>query len=471
MGIYDVDTRAITCRLRQDGSLIGVLSTDNSITDEELLKMSRSWDIVGIDLISGLSCQTVHEWVDKTKQEWDFSSGGSGETFHVVAYDFGIKHNILKHLASYGCKITVVPSTWPATETLKMNPDGVLFSNGPGDPSTVPYAVETVKKILGKVPIFGICMGHQLLGQALGGKTFKMKFGHHGGNHPVRNLRTGHVEISAQNHNYAVDPTTLPEGVEVIHVNLNDGGCAGLAFPAQRIMSLQYHPEASLGPHDSDYAFGEFIELMKQQKTKKLEKKISTWNQNGFHVPFQRLLHGFQNLFLIMSNRLSSRRSWQKKQCYKINLETQSKSLEDQISGLKPELGCYQNHKQLLEQEQLKLRQRVEIIQKKIMLKNAEIEMNKSEVNKLRECSVMQQGLLQAPFLSWNIDPLQHWYNDPNSYQGNGVGTSYIPAEPSHMWIHDNVPNMHGMNMNMPNNYIGSMINDISRTFPNEDLN
>ena len=178
----------------------------------------------GIDLISGVSCQTVHEWVDKTKQEWDFSSGESGETFHVsvrkkhslgtstflflclmplnesqvVAYDFGIKHNILKRLASYGCKITVVPSTWPATETLKMNPDGVLFSNGPGDPSAVPYAVETVKKILGKVPVFGICMGHQLLGQALGGKTFKMKFGHHGGNHPVRNLRTGHVEISAQ---------------------------------------------------------------------------------------------------------------------------------------------------------------------------------------------------------------------------------------------------------------------------------
>ncbi|WVZ23244.1 hypothetical protein V8G54_001788 [Vigna mungo] len=274
--LNDVDTRAITRRLRQDGSLIGVLSTDNSITDEELLKMSRSWDIVGIDLISGVSCQTVHEWVDKTKQEWDFSSRGSGETFHVVAYDFGIKHNILKRLASYGCKITVVPSTWPATETLKMNPDGVLFSNGPGDPSAVPYAVETVKEILGKVPVFGICMGHQLLGQALGGKTFKMKFGHHGGNHPVRNLRTGHVEISAQNHNYAVDPATLPEGVEVTHVNLNDGSCAGLAFPAQRIMSLQYHPEASPGPHDSDYAFREFTELMKKQKTKKFEPKLST---------------------------------------------------------------------------------------------------------------------------------------------------------------------------------------------------
>ncbi|QCD84798.1 carbamoyl-phosphate synthase small subunit [Vigna unguiculata] len=276
MGIYDVDTRAITRRLRQDGSLIGVLSTDNSITDEELLKMSRSWDIVGIDVISGVSCQTVHEWVEKTKQEWDFSSGGRGETFHVVASDFGIKHNILERLASYGCKITVVPSTWPATETLKMNPDGVLFSNGPGDPSAVPYAVETVKKILGKVSVFGICMGHQLLGQALGGKTFKMKFGHHGGNHPVLNLRTGHVEISAQNHNYVVDPATLPEGVEVTHVNLNDESCAGLAFPAQRIMSLQYHPEASPGPHDSDYAFGEFIKLMKQQKTRKLEPKIST---------------------------------------------------------------------------------------------------------------------------------------------------------------------------------------------------
>ncbi|VVA40117.1 PREDICTED: carbamoyl-phosphate synthase [Prunus dulcis] len=134
-----------------------------------------------------------------------------------------------------------------------MKPDGVLFSNGPGDPSAVPYAVETVKEIIGKVPAFGICMGHQLLGLALGGKTFKMKFGHHGGNHPVRNLCSGHVEISAQNHNYAVDSSSLPEGVEVTHVNLNDGSCAGLAYPAQNIMSIQYHPEASPGPHDSDY--------------------------------------------------------------------------------------------------------------------------------------------------------------------------------------------------------------------------
>ncbi|PSS30288.1 Carbamoyl-phosphate synthase small chain like [Actinidia chinensis var. chinensis] len=267
MGIYDVDTRAITRRLRQDGSLIGVLSTEESKTDEELLEMSRTWDIVGVDLISGVSCKAPYKWIDKLDSQWEFSSSTrEGETFHVIAYDFGIKQNILRRLASYGCKITVVPSTWPASETLKMKPDGVVFSNGPGDPSAVPYAVETVKKIIGKVPVFGICMGHQLIGQALGGKTFKMKFGHHGGNHPVRNLRGGSIEISAQNHNYAVDPASLPKGVEVTHINLNDGSCAGLAFSQRKLMSLQYHPEASPGPHDSDLAFVEFLQLMRQEK-------------------------------------------------------------------------------------------------------------------------------------------------------------------------------------------------------------
>lgn len=265
MGIYDVDTRAITRRLREDGSLIGVLSTEESKSDEDLLTMSRSWDIVGVDLICGVTCKAPYEWPDKTGAGWDFNTDArQGETFHVVAYDFGVKHNILRRLASYGCKITVVPSTWPASETLKMKPDGILFSNGPGDPSAVPYAVETVKELLGKVPVFGICMGHQLLGQALGGKTFKMKFGHHGGNHPVRDLRNGRVEISSQNHNYAVDPASLPKGVEVTHINLNDGSCAGLSYSAKNIMSLQYHPEASPGPHDSDAVFGEFVELMRR---------------------------------------------------------------------------------------------------------------------------------------------------------------------------------------------------------------
>lgn len=267
MGIYDVDTRAITRRLREDGSLIGVLSTEDSKSDQHLLEMARSWDIVGVDLISGVSCQSPYEWVDKTGDEWEFNTEGRlGDSFNVVAYDFGVKYNILRRLKSYGCNITVVPSTWPASEALKMNPDGILFSNGPGDPSAVPYAVETVKELIGKVPIFGICMGHQLLGQALGGKTFKMKFGHHGGNHPVRNMRNDRVEISAQNHNYAVDPASLPEGVEVTHINLNDGSCAGLAFPAKNIMSLQYHPEASPGPHDSDPVFGEFVEMMRRVK-------------------------------------------------------------------------------------------------------------------------------------------------------------------------------------------------------------
>lgn len=267
MGIHDVDTRAITRRLREDGSLIGVISTESSKSDDELLNMARSWDIVGMDLISGVTCSEPYEWKDATSAEWDFNSHGkASDKLHVVAYDFGIKHNILRRIASYGCKITVVPSTWPSSEVLKLNPDGVLFSNGPGDPSAVPYAVENVKQVVGKIPVFGICMGHQLLGQALGGKTFKMKFGHHGGNHPVRNLRSGRVEISAQNHNYAVDPATLPEGVEVTHINLNDGTCAGLAFPAMKVMSLQYHPEASPGPHDSDPAFYEFVKLMRENK-------------------------------------------------------------------------------------------------------------------------------------------------------------------------------------------------------------
>ncbi|XP_042476343.1 carbamoyl-phosphate synthase small chain, chloroplastic-like isoform X4 [Macadamia integrifolia] len=212
MGIYDVDTRAVTRRLREYGSLVGVLTTEDSKTDEELLQMSHTWDIVGVDLISGVSCNAPYEWLKKTDPEWEFiTNGRAGENLHVVAYDFGIKHNILRRLASQGCKITVVPSTWPASETLKLCPDGVLFSNGPGDPSAVPYAVET-------------------------------------------------------NHNYAVDHASLPEGVEVTHVNLNDGSCAGLAFPALKVMTLQYHPEASPGPHDSDPAFSEFIELMRKEK-------------------------------------------------------------------------------------------------------------------------------------------------------------------------------------------------------------
>jgi carbamoyl-phosphate synthase small subunit len=267
-----VDTRAITKRLRINGSLIGVLSTDASIPDDELIEQAKGWKIVGVDLITPASTKRVYEWKDKTGDEWEFApetKSGPAERYNVVAYDFGVKHNILRRLTSYGCRITVVPSTTPAEEVLALNPEGVLFSNGPGDPSAVPYAVENVKNLLGKVPVFGICMGHQLLGQAFGGTTFKMKFGHHGGNHPVRQVATGRVEISAQNHNYAVDTDSLPEGVEVTHINLNDGTCAGMVFPAMQAMSIQYHPEASPGPHDSDPCFSDFVKMMEEARAKK----------------------------------------------------------------------------------------------------------------------------------------------------------------------------------------------------------
>ncbi|KAJ8557385.1 hypothetical protein K7X08_003010 [Anisodus acutangulus] len=242
INVNDVDTRAITRRLREDGSLIGVLSTENSKSERTFRNVPYMGHLVfhANLLVNGLG---------GTASAWDFEDNGRNkDTFNVVAYDFGIKQNILRHLASYSCKITVVPSTLPASETLKMRPDGVLFSNGPGNPSAVPYSIGTIKELIGKIPVFGICMGHQLLGQALGGKTFRMKFGHHGGNHPVRNLRNSSVEFSAQNHNYAVNPESLLEGVE--------------------LMLLQYHPEASPGPHDSDPVFGEFIQLMKQEKVK-----------------------------------------------------------------------------------------------------------------------------------------------------------------------------------------------------------
>lgn len=269
LGISGIDTRALTKVLRETGCLNGVLCTDASKTDEELVAMTKNWTIVGQDLLKVVSCAEPYEWKDPTVDEWEFSQeaqeAAGGKRFKVVAYDFGIKHNILRRLASYGCSITVVPADYPADKVMALNPDGVFFSNGPGDPSAAPYAVENAKAILGKKPVFGICMGHQILGQAFGGKTFKLKFGHHGGNHPIRHNPSGRVEISAQNHNFAVDPDTLPEGVEVTHINLNDGTCAGMVYPAKKAMTIQYHPEASPGPHDADICFQQFYEMMKAE--------------------------------------------------------------------------------------------------------------------------------------------------------------------------------------------------------------
>lgn len=269
LGISGLDTRALTKVLRETGCLNGVVCTDASKSDEELVAMTKNWSIVGQDLLKVVSCSEPYEWKDPTISEWEFSQQAKeaavGKRFKVVAYDFGIKHNILRRLASFGCSITVVPADYPADKVMALNPDGVFFSNGPGDPSAAPYAVENAKAILGKKPVFGICMGHQILGQAFGGKTFKLKFGHHGGNHPIRHTPSGRVEISAQNHNFAVDPDTLPEGVEVTHINLNDGTCAGMVYPAKKAMTIQYHPEASPGPHDADICFQQFYEMMKAE--------------------------------------------------------------------------------------------------------------------------------------------------------------------------------------------------------------
>lgn len=267
MGIANVDTRAITRRLRVDGCLNGVICTDASKTDEELIAMTKSWSIVGKDLIKEVTCSEPYEWKD-TSGEWEFSSDASSQEqpYKVVCYDFGIKQNILRRLASYNCQLTVVPADYPAEKVLEMNPDGVFFSNGPGDPSAVPYAVENAKRIVGKKPVFGICMGHQVLGQAFGADTFKLKFGHHGGNHPIRFEPDGRIEISAQNHNFAVNPATLPPEVQVSHVNLNDGTCAGLVAPSLKAMTIQYHPEASPGPHDADICFKQYIDMMAAER-------------------------------------------------------------------------------------------------------------------------------------------------------------------------------------------------------------
>eukprot|EP00898_Chlorokybus_atmophyticus_P000403 jgi/Chlat1/1363/Chrsp119S01781 len=270
LGISELDTRALTKKLRETGALMGVISTDSALTDDQLTEKAKSWSIVGEDLITPASSQKPYEWTESTDDEWEFSPHATDDRrLHVVAYDFGIKRNIMRRLVANGCRVTVVPSTTSPEEVLAMNPDGIMFSNGPGDPSAVPYAVENIKQLLGKVPVFGICMGHQLLGQAFGGKTFKLKFGHHGGNHPIRHIPTGRIEISSQNHNYAVDPETLPEGVDVTHVNLNDGTCAGMVYPAMKAMSIQYHPEASPGPHDADLAFADFVTMVKAEKEAK----------------------------------------------------------------------------------------------------------------------------------------------------------------------------------------------------------
>jgi len=269
--IAEIDTRAVVRHLRANGCLRGVISTAVEDTDALVAKARAHKKMDGTDLASVVSTKASYGWdAGEPKNESGDKllpvASEAGETLHVVAYDFGIKQNILRMLTRENCRVTVVPAKTSAADVLAMAPDGVFFSNGPGDPEPLEYAVKNVQDMQGKVPLFGICLGHQIFGLALGGKTYKLKFGHHGGNHPIMNLETGKVEITAQNHNYNVDPASLPADVERTHTNLNDDTLAGLRHKTDPMFSVQYHPEASPGPHDSHYLFKDFRKMMEDWK-------------------------------------------------------------------------------------------------------------------------------------------------------------------------------------------------------------
>lgn len=262
VAIQDIDTRALTKHIRIAGAMKAVIcATDQDISTEKLVQKAKTWSgLVGADLVKNVTCKESYVWNDSK-----FGNKKSQSRFSVVAFDFGIKHNILRILESLGCRITVVPAKTSAQEVLAYEPDGIFLSNGPGDPSAVTYAIETIRSLIGKKPIFGICLGHQLLGLALGGKTYKLKFGHRGANHPVRNFDTGSIEITSQNHGFCVDMESLKNsGIKMTHMNLNDSTCEGLSDEQRNLFSVQYHPEAAPGPHDSGYLFERFFSLMEK---------------------------------------------------------------------------------------------------------------------------------------------------------------------------------------------------------------
>jgi carbamoyl-phosphate synthase small subunit len=272
--IWDVDTRALVLHIRKVGALRAMVATDGTPADQLIFEAKQLPLMAGQELASRVTCAKVYDWqkgsIELVTSPWTEQMGESGAApdghkFHVVAYDFGIKQNILRMLVDHHCDVTVVPANTSAEDVLGFRPDGIFLSNGPGDPEPLTYAQENISKLAGRVPIFGICLGHQLCGIALGGKTFKLKFGHHGSNHPVKNLLTNQVEITAQNHGFCVDPDSLPSSdVEITHLNLNDHTNEGMRHKSLPLFSVQYHPEASPGPHDSHYLFTQFTDLMKE---------------------------------------------------------------------------------------------------------------------------------------------------------------------------------------------------------------
>jgi len=268
VGIQAIDTRALTRHLRDHGAQEGLISTLD-LDERRLTDRARALPpLVGRDLVREVTVDQPFRW---TGAAWNTTRGyaegpPAAPRFRVVAYDSGIKLNILRRLASVGCEVIVVPASTAAERVQDLGPDGVVLSNGPGDPEAVPYLIESARRLLGRVPIFGICLGHQILALAAGGTTYKLPFGHHGANHPVKDLATGRVEITAQNHGFAVDSVSVESrGWEVTHVNLNDGTCEGMRHRELPVLSVQYHPEASPGPHDASYLFARFTDLLSEK--------------------------------------------------------------------------------------------------------------------------------------------------------------------------------------------------------------